>query len=90
MLVLIASLVFGVGVLEPILTQAAHQNNITLFASLSFVLAAIGGAVSATGLISIIKRRQGAILVFISTAIGLVVLITEFADAVQAMMGQGF
>ncbi len=87
---LIALLVFGLGVLEPILTQAAHQNNITLFAILSFVLAAIGGAASATGLISIIKRRQGAILVFISTAIGLVFLITEFADAVQAMMGQGF
>lgn len=87
---LIALLVFGFGVLEPILTQAAHQNNITLFAILSFIIAAIGGAASATGLISIIKRRQGAILVFISTAIGLVVLITEFADAVQAMMGQGF
>jgi len=87
---LMASLVFGFGVLEPILTQAAHQNNITLYAILGFVLAAIGGAASATGLISIIKRRQGAILVFISTAIGLVILITEFADAVQAMMGQGF
>jgi undecaprenyl pyrophosphate phosphatase UppP len=86
----IATIAFGFGVLEPILTQAAHQNNITLFAILSFVISAIGGAASATGLISIIKRRQGAILVFISTAIGLVFLITEFADAVQAMMGQGF
>ena len=86
----IATIAFGLGVLEPILTQAARQNNITLFAILSFVLAAIGGAASATGLVSIIKRRQGAILVFISTAIGLVFLITEFADAVQAMMGQGF
>ena len=85
----IATIAFGFGV-QPILTQAAHQNNITLFAILSFVLAAIGGAASATGLISIIKRRQGAILVFISTAIGLVFLITTFADAVQAMMGQGF
>ena len=65
---LIASLVFGFGVLEPILTQAAHQNNITLFAILSFVLAAIAGAASTTGLISILKRRQGAIIVFISRA----------------------
>ncbi len=59
----------------------------TLAVILTFVLAAIGGAASATGLISIIKRRQGAILVFISTVIGLVFLITEFADAVQTMMG---
>ena len=86
----IATIALGFGVLQPILTQAARQNNITLFAILSFVIAAIGGAASATGLISIIKRRQGAILVFISTAIGLVFLITTFADAVQAMMGQGF
>jgi hypothetical protein len=86
----IATLAFGFGVLQPILTQAAHQNNITLFAILSFVIAAIGAAASATGLISIIKRRQGAILVFISTVIGLVFLITAFADAVQALMGQGF
>ena len=85
----IALIPIGV-VLQPILDQAGYQNNITLFAILSFVIAAIGGAASATGLISIIKRRQGAILVFISTAIGLVFLITEFADAVQAMMGQGF
>jgi hypothetical protein len=61
--------------------------NTTLAVILTFVLAAIGGAASATGLISIIKRRQGAILVFISTAIGLVFLITGFADAVQTMMG---
>ena len=86
----IATIAFGFGVLQPILDQAARQNNITLFAILSFVIAAIGGAASATGLISIIKRRQGAMLVFISTAIGLVFLITCFADAVQAMMGQGF
>ena len=86
----IATIAFGFGVLQSILDQAAHQNNITLFAILSFVIAAIGGAASATGLISIIKRKQGAILVFISTVIGLVFLITEFADAVQAMMGQGF
>jgi hypothetical protein len=86
----IATIAFAFGVLQPILYQAAQQNNITLFAILSFIVAAIGGAASATGLISIIKRRQGAILVFISTAIGLVFLIVEFADAVQAMMGQGF
>ena len=86
----IATIAFVFGVFQPILDQAAHQNNITLFAILSFVLAAIGGAASATGLISIIKRKQGAILVFISTVIGLVFLIVQFADAVQAMMGQGF
>ena len=85
----IALIPIGV-VLQPILDRAGYQNNIALFAILSFVLAAIAGAASATGLISIIKKRQGAILVFISTAIGLVILITEFADAVQAIMGQGF
>lgn len=61
--------------------------NTTLAVILTFVLAAIGGAASATGLISMIKRRQGAIFVSISTVIGIVFLITEFADAVQTMMG---
>jgi hypothetical protein len=86
----IATIALGFGVLEPILTQAAHQNHVSLFAVLSFIIAVIAGAASATGLISIIKRRQGAILVFLSTTLGLVFLITEFADAVQAILGQGF
>jgi hypothetical protein len=84
-----AAIAFGFG-FESILTQAARQNNVTLFAILNFVGSAIGGAAFVTGLISIIKRRQGAILVLISIAVGLVLLITAIADAVQAMMGQGF
>ena len=80
----IATIAFPFGVLEPILYPDYTS---TLAVILTFVSAAIGGTASATGLISIIKRRQGAILVFISTVIGLVFLITEFTDAVQTMMG---
>jgi hypothetical protein len=47
----------------------------------------IAGAASVTGLISIIKRKQGAILVFVSTALGLFILIEGVIGAVQIMMG---
>jgi hypothetical protein len=61
--------------------------NIPLAVALTFVLAVIAGAAFAAGLISIIKRKQGAILVFISTAIGLVFLIGGLASAVGTLMG---
>lgn len=50
---------------------------------LMFVFAAIAGAATITGLISIIKRQQGAIFVFVSTAIGLFFLIEGVVSAVQ-------
>ncbi len=81
----VASIVF-MELFEAIL-YSGPDYTMALAVTLTFVLAAIGGAASVTGLISIIKRKQGSILVFVSTAIGLVFLITCFADAVQTMMG---
>ena len=61
--------------------------NMTLAVILTIVCAAIAGTAFTTGLISIIKRKQGAILVFISTAIGLLFLIGGVTSVVGAMMG---
>jgi uncharacterized membrane protein YozB (DUF420 family) len=49
--------------------------NVALNNTLNVVVIGIAAAALVTGVISIAKRKQGAILVFVSTAIGLVVMI---------------
>ena len=72
----VASIVF-MELSEPMISpgEAGANYSKALGTALILVLGAIGGAASITGLISIIKRKQGAILVFISTAIGLLFLV---------------
>ena len=69
---------------EGIISPAGASNYpMALRVTLMFVFAAIAGAAAVIGLISIIKRKQGAIIVFVSTAIGLFLLIEGVVDAVQ-------
>jgi len=83
----VASFVFGFAS-EDIISPAGLSNySMALRVTFMFVFAAIAGAASVIGLISIIKRKQGAILVFVSTAIGLFILIEGVIGALQTMMG---
>jgi hypothetical protein len=50
-------------------------SNVTLSNTLNVVVIGIAAIAFVTGLISIINRKQGSILVFVSIAIGLVVMI---------------
>ena len=76
----VASFVFGFAS-EDIISPAGLPNYpMALRVTMSFVFAVIAGAASVTGLISIIKRKQGAILVFVSTAFGLFIVIGGIAD----------
>ncbi len=83
----IASL-FSFG-LDEVILGPGPDFNMTLAVFLTIVLAAIAGAAFVTGLISITKKKQGAILVFISTAIGLIFFIGGVVSAIGAMMGLG-
>ena len=82
----VASIVF-MELSEPIVSLNSPNFNKPLAVILLFILACIAGVASVTGLISIIKRKQGAILVFISTAIGLFFVVGGVVGAVQTMMG---
>ena len=83
----VAYLVFGFSS-EDIISPAGLPNySMALRVTLMFALAGISIAAFVTGLISIIKRKQGAILVFVSTALGLFILIEGVIGAVQIMMG---
>jgi hypothetical protein len=69
---------------EDIISPAGQANySMALRVTMCFVFAVIAGAAFVTGLISIIKRKQGAILVFVSTALGLFILIEGIISAVQ-------
>ncbi len=82
-----ASVVFGFAS-EDIISPAGIPNySTTLRVTLILFIAVIAGTASVTGLISIIKRKLGSILVFVSTAIGLFLLIESVVSAVQMMMG---
>jgi hypothetical protein len=71
----IALFVFGFSC-EDIISPVVPGRYPTAFrAIIVIVLDVMAGAASVTGLISIIKRKQGAILVFVSTALGLFLLI---------------
>jgi hypothetical protein len=83
----VAYLVFGFSS-EDIISPAGLPNySMALRVTLMFALAGISIAAFVTGLISIIKRKQGSILVFVSTAIGLFLGIESVIAAVQTMMG---
>jgi hypothetical protein len=73
---------------EDIISPAGIPNyTMALRAGLTFVPGVIAGAGFVTGLISITKKKQGAILVFASAAGGLVVMIEFVVAAVQTIMG---
>ena len=83
----VAAFVFGFSS-EDIISPAGLSNfPMALRVTLMFVFAAMGGAASVIGLLSIIKRKQGSVLVFVSIAIGLWLLIGGVVSAVQTMMG---
>ena len=73
----IACFVFGFAS-EDIISPAGQGKYPTVLTStFNIILDVMAGAAFVTGLISIIKRKQGAILVFVSTALGLFLLIAN-------------
>ncbi len=83
----LASLVFAFASEDIISPAGIPKYGMALRTALTFVPGVIAGAGFVTGLISIIKKKQGAILVFVSAAGGLVVMIGFVIAAVQGMMG---
>lgn len=83
----VASFVFAFASEDIISPAGLPKYPMALRVTMCFVFAVIAGAASVTGLISIIKRKQGAILVFVSTAVGLFTLIEGIIGAVQIMTG---
>jgi hypothetical protein len=58
-----------------VIVEIWHKySNVALNNTLNVVVIGIAAAAFITGVFSIAKRKQGAILVFVSTAIGLVVM----------------
>ncbi len=82
-----ASLVFAFTSEDIISPAGIPKYGMALRTALTFVPGVIAGAGFVTGLISIIKKKQGAILVFVSAAGGLVLMIGFVMAAVQGMMG---
>ena len=62
-------LFFGVGQLT---LGPGPDYNVVLDHTITIVITSIAVAALVTGAVSIVKRKQGAILVFVSTAIGLI------------------
>ena len=52
-----------------------NYSSVVLDHTITIITMGIAAAAFVTGLISIVKRKQGAILVFLSTAIGLAIMI---------------
>ena len=82
----LASFIVGF-VLEDIISPTGiPKYGLALRTGLTFVPGVIAGGSFVTGLLSIIRKRQGAILVFVSTAGGLALMIVVVLAAVQGMM----
>jgi len=77
----IANILFFV--LAEVLTgfeQFGPGSNLVLAVALTIILASMSGAAFITGLISMIKRKERCVFVFVSTALGLYFLIGNVAS----------
>ena len=73
----IACFVFGFVSMDIISPTEPSKYPTVLTVTFDIILEVMAGAAFVTGLISIIKRKQGAILIFVSTALGLWIFIAN-------------
>jgi hypothetical protein len=82
---ILVSLIVAFALTDIISPTGIPKYSLALRTSLTFVPGVIAGGSFITGLLSIIRKRQGAILVFVSSAGGLAVMIGFVLAAVQGM-----